>query len=149
MSLGIKRPSAQPVRWTVGRAAAEFGVDRKTLDRRIVDAGVKPSTEDDCYSTAQIIAAVFGDLDAEKLRKMRAEADLAEMERDERARSLLAAEVVSAVWLDALTGLRAVVMAADVPKTTRAQLLKQLRDIPLNGYEKTPAPDDADIEEGA
>jgi len=135
--------SAEPLRWSLNRAAEEFGFARQTVKNRMVSRAVKPGA-DGCYSTAEVVAALFGDLAGEKLRKLRAEADLAELERDERTRSLIAAEVVSMVWTDALTNLRAIVMAADIPKVTRAQLIKQLQEIPLCDYKEPAAQDGED-----
>ena len=124
--------ATQPIRWTITAAASEFQIDRRTLTARLARSGAEG--ERGTWSTVEICAAVFGDLDGEKLRKLKAEADLAEMERDERARALLPADMVAATWTEALGNLRAVVMAADIPKITRAQLIRQLQEIPLAQY---------------
>lgn len=144
-----KLGTGKPLRWKLTRACAEFQIDRRTLDRRLAESQQFPG-EDGCYSTGQICAAVFGDLDGAKLRRAVAEADLAEMERDERAKKLIDADLVCSVWTEALTNLRAIVMAADLPKVTRAQLIRQLKDIPLSEYKEPTAPDsDDDTEDGA
>ena len=126
--------------WSLNRASIEFGIDRRTLEKRLTGIDVQPG--DDGYSTRDIVRAIYGDMEGEKLREKRAQADLAEMERDERAHLLIASELVAKVWTDALGNLRATVMAADIPKVTRAQLIKQLKDIPICDYTETTAPDD-------
>lgn len=130
------------MRWKINRAAPEFGVDRRTLAKRLADAGEAEGAGG--YTTRQILAALYGDLDGEKLRKLSAEADLAEMERDEQARALIRADIVEGTWNEALTNLRAIVMAADIPKVTRAQLIKQLHDIPIHDYREATARDGED-----
>lgn len=72
---------AEPLRWTLGLAATEFGADRRTLSTRAKTSGLVPG-DDGKFSTRQIAAIIYGDMAGEKLRKMRAEADLAELERD-------------------------------------------------------------------
>lgn len=134
--------SSAPLRWAINKAASEFGIDRRTLERRLAEASVSPG-RDRKYSTGQICAAVFGDMDSAKLRRANAEADLAEMDRNERAKKLISADIVQSVWTDALSQMRAIVMAADLPKLTRTQLIKQLKEIPLSEY-KEPATQDSD-----
>lgn len=63
-----------PVRWTIAAACADFGVERKFLLRRIKTAGILPGP-DNKYSTADIHRAIFGDMDAERLRKTTEEAN--------------------------------------------------------------------------
>jgi len=128
--MGVK---SDRIYWSVNQAALEFGIDRRTLTKRLGVVGVK-SDESGTYTTAQICAAVFGDSESEKLRKLKAEADLAEMERDERARMLLPSEIVEIVWEGALEGMKAVVSSADIPKELRHRLLEQMKQIPLDDY---------------
>jgi hypothetical protein len=72
---------AEPLRWTLGLAATEYGLDRRTLSTRAKTSGEVPGL-DGKFSTKQVAAIIYGDLAGEKLRKLRAEADLAEIERD-------------------------------------------------------------------
>ena len=120
-------------RWSVNRAAGETGFARQTIANYLAASQAKPG-EDGCYSTQEIMSAIYGDMDGEKLRKIRAEADLAEMERDERNRSLIPAPIVEAVWLDVMTNLRGVVLAFEMSKEQRHQLIKLLRAIPISEY---------------
>jgi phage terminase Nu1 subunit (DNA packaging protein) len=123
-----------PLRWTLTRAAEETGFARQTVKNRLTSTA-QEAGKDGCYSTAQVLAALYGDYDGERLRKLRAEADLAEMERDERARSLIPAAIVEATWTDVLQNLRGVVMGFDLTRQQRHQMLETLRAIPIHEYQ--------------
>ncbi len=63
-----------PLRWQLRTAATEFGWTTESLGRKLNQAGQVPGA-DKCYSTAQIVSALFGNISAERLRKTAAEAD--------------------------------------------------------------------------
>lgn len=65
------------LRWTLARAAAEFGVTRETIRRGLARDGAKPATD---YSTREIFRAIGGDFRFESTRRQRAEADRIERE---------------------------------------------------------------------
>jgi len=132
-----------PIRWTLHRAAGETGFARQTVRNRLVTAGISPG-DDDCYSTQEILRALYGDSDGEKLRKLRAEADLAEMERDERSRSLISSEVVEEVWTEVLTNMRGAVQSLDLDRKQKHQILETLRAIKLSDYKQTTAAQSSD-----
>ncbi len=141
--------STNPLKWSLNKIAEETGFARQTIKNKMVSGNIEPDSEG-CYTTRQMLAAIAGDYHAEKTRMTAAQADLAEMERDERAHLLIASELVAKVWTEALGNLRATVMAADLPKVTRAQLIKQLKDIPICDYTETTAPaSDEDSADGA
>ena len=140
----MSTPKDKPVRWTLRTAAAEFDVSRETLKGRLIRAGISPAA-DDRYSTKQILAALVGDFDGQKLRKLTAEADLAELARGEMDGKLLPASVVEAVWQDALGKMKDVIMATPMPDESRRQIMKSMQTIPLSEYSAPQAgPGDAD-----
>jgi hypothetical protein len=67
-------PGGEPLRWTVPRAALEFGLSKDTLRKRLATAGEKPDRSG-TYSTPQIVRALYRGLAAEKLRETRGKAD--------------------------------------------------------------------------
>lgn len=71
------------IRWTIENAAAEFGINPRTLSARLKQSGTVPG-DDERYSTKEIAAAVFGDLERERIRKTSAEADEIEKRNRER-----------------------------------------------------------------
>ena len=67
------------IRWSIYRAAMEFGIDRRTLARRLAAASTEPGP-DGHYSTGDIVRAVFNNLELERTRLTRAQADIAEVQ---------------------------------------------------------------------
>lgn len=84
-------------RWTIEIAAAEFGINPRTLSSRIKTNGIIPG-KDRQFSTAQICQAIYGNIDGEKLRKATADADIAEVDRDKAFRQILPVSVVNRAW---------------------------------------------------
>ena len=62
------------VRWGLHHAASEFGLAIATLGKRIKALSIEPGS-DKKFSTKQICNAVFGDMDGERLRLVREQAD--------------------------------------------------------------------------
>lgn len=127
-----------PIRWSVGQAAAEFGLDRRTMAERVKTSGAVPG-EDGKFSTRQIAAAVYGDLAGEKLRKMRAEADLAEMEVREKQKTSIPRDVFFPE-IDRLFGaVAATIRQSRLAPADREEICAELRGFPATlwgkGYE--------------
>lgn len=88
---------AKPLEWTIEMAARECGVAPRTLSSRLTTSGTKPDAAGH-FTTAQIIAALNGNIDAERLRKTKEEADKLELDNRRRRGELLdAAEVKAAI----------------------------------------------------
>ena len=64
----------EAVRWSVGQAAYEFGLDHRTLTKRLTRSSIEPG-DDGRYSTQQITSVVWGDRESEELRKITEDAD--------------------------------------------------------------------------
>ncbi len=64
------------MKWTISRAAPEFGTTRETLKRSLSALDLKGPE----YTTREIVRALCGDLKFERTRRERAEADKAEIE---------------------------------------------------------------------
>ena len=125
----------ESIRWTLGVAATEFGLDRRTMAERVRTSGAVAG-EDGKFSTKQITAAVYGDLAGEKLRKMRAEADLAEMEVREKQKTSIPHEVFFPE-LDRLHGaIASVIRRSPLPPRDRDEILTELRGLPVTLWGK-------------
>lgn len=61
-----------PIQWTIMAAQKEFGANRETITTRLSQEGEKPD-EDGCYTTGQIVKALFNDMRAEKIGLTRAQ----------------------------------------------------------------------------
>lgn len=129
--------------------------------RQLADQGLFPAPVLGRYELAPTIRGLLSHyraqaekktdaLAAEQLRQARADADLAEMRRDERAKKLFPADQVVAAWTDALTELREVIATFNVPREERARLMAALRDIPVSEYgtQQKPAADPSSDDPG-
>jgi hypothetical protein len=117
------------VRWTVNLAASEFGLDRRTVATRLKAAATVPAS-DGTFSTGQVAAAIYGDLAGEKLRKLRAEANIAVMKDLQLRGSLVPADMAESLWADAIVQVRVSVEQADyIPADSRTRLLKSLQQV--------------------
>ena len=121
------------IAWSLNQIAAEFGWARQTVKGRLAQAGAEPS-EKDTYTTKQVVAALFGDSDTADMRRKMAEADVAEMERDEKDEKLLPAAAVEAVWQDALGRMKDVIAANVASEDTRRTIFKAMQAIPISEY---------------
>ena len=117
---------AAPIRWTLGLAATEFGADRRTLSTRAKTSGQLPG-EDGKFSTSQINAIINGDAAGEKLRKLRAEADLAELERDELTKRIAPVETVDRLVCHLIRGIMAIVGRSRLPADERSDIQDEIR----------------------
>ena len=116
------------IRWSKWRAASEFGIDQKTLTGRINRYGIEPG-RDKCFSTKQICSAIYGDIDGERLRLTKEQADEKALSNAEKRRDLIpAAEFISV----AERGLQAMVATAmsmtDLTVEQREKIIEQLRE---------------------
>lgn len=72
-------PQKVALRWSLYKAAVEFDVAQSVLVRHLTASHEFPAA-DGCYSTTQIVKALYGSLHIERLRKLREEADKVELE---------------------------------------------------------------------
>lgn len=109
------------------RAAREFGVDKETISKRVTAQGIIAG-KDRCFSTAEICAAVFGDIESEKLRSERHKANLLEMDEMERKGVLIQRQTVNE-WIDkAGETLKMNIMASNLADEEKREFLKAFQD---------------------
>jgi hypothetical protein len=82
--------------WTVHSAAPEWGIDRKTLRRRLVDAGHDLVKRKE-FTTREISEAIYGDERLEKIKGQRLENELSEIEIGEKRGLLMSQSDAMAV----------------------------------------------------
>lgn len=135
------------LRWTLEVAAREIGMHSRTLNNALVQIGEKPD-EDGKFTTPQILKAAFGDIESEKLRKVREEADKIALENARTRRELVPAADVERVWAGALIEWRNAIGNMELPGETKQRILAVLRDIPPEKYfEDKPYDGDAESDE--
>ena len=69
-----QKSQAKTVRWSLAMMSREFGPDHKTLAKALAASGIVAGS-DGLYSSNEALRLVCGDIDAERLRKTREEAD--------------------------------------------------------------------------
>lgn len=124
------KPSKNATEWTIKRFVDETGFIYKTVQRRLEAAGFS-SEAGERFTLRQLIQATQGDLDAEKLRKLSAEADLAEIERDTKRKQLVELETVQADFSRWAHRIKSVIEREVDNEETRLKIFRAIRK-PLN-----------------
>ena len=124
---------AASVRWTVAAAAVEFGLDDLTLTKRIKTSEIVPGT-DGKFSTRQICAAVYGDMDGEKLREVRHRANLLELQEQQLRRELVPVADVQRVWGAVIVAIRQYIWNCNAEEIDRRRWLAELVDLKVEDY---------------
>lgn len=116
------------LRWSINSAGDEFSIDKNTLKKRLTALGLTPG-KDGCWSTKEITTAIYGSLDFERTRKLRAEADKAELERAEKEGELVPlARLIDFVTDVGLT-IRQRVLSLELPDNEKDDILAELKKV--------------------
>jgi hypothetical protein len=75
----VTNAGAEPIKWTLRRASAEFGVSVPTLVGKLNEAG-ETADESKTFSTRGIVTALYGDVHRERFAKLKAEREQVELE---------------------------------------------------------------------
>lgn len=107
--------------WTISKAAPEFGIDRATLSRRLRELGIETPKHDrkPTLTTKQVMAAVVGDLERERIRDTAASADARELENAQTRGELVLMSEVERIYRERLGPLREAIVA--IPATYSAR----------------------------
>ncbi len=133
----------ESIRWTKEKAASEFGINPRTLTARIRKYGIE-SGKDGNYSTKDICSAVFGDIDSEKLRLTREQADKAAMENAETRGELANVKDLAVVTNRAIAAVKARIdSASNLEREDKDKILVELGKLwdGAFGVSSTDAPD--------
>jgi len=115
------------IRWSIYKAAQEFGIHRETLAKRLQAQSIRPG-KDDAYSTQDICQAVFGDISGEKLRLISGQADAIEMENAKTRAELVSAKEMMEIAERVFTAMAEVVkVASNLEHEDKVKLLEHLR----------------------
>lgn len=115
-------------RWTIENAALEFGIDRKTLTGRIKTTGTLPGA-DGMFSTLDVAKSIYGDLEGERTRKTREEADQIAMENATTRGELLDLEDFSKRIESKASKATQIVKDFGLPEDKEEQLLNALSEL--------------------
>src|SRR5438876_3203883 len=107
---------ATEFRWTIEAASREFGITSSILRKRLTAIHERADREDKCYSTEQLVKAIFGSLQGERLRELRERADnLALKNASLRGEMLDRAELIKALE-GIFLAVNQLIAAASLPK---------------------------------
>ncbi len=121
------------IRWTIHAAAQEFNVHRETLGKLLISKSIAPG-KDGHYSTDDITSSIFGDLEAEKTRLTKEQADITTLKRKQMEQDLVPLALVESVWSRTIIEYRQRVLASDLPQTLKEELLEILSETKTDEY---------------
>ena len=111
----------------------EFGHDKTTIAKRLKAASQEPD-DDGTFTTAQVIAALFGDKEAAQTRKIAAEAEMKEGQLSlQQGRSLPTEDVFNFISSVLVTFRQRVSQDPDIPEPVKLGLLAELEKALSNG----------------
>ena len=123
-----KGPSLEFFKWNASRAAREFDFSFNTVTKRLAQSGVKPDA-DGFYTTKQMHAALFGDINGERLRKIRAEADQVEMENAIKRGELVNVEEFGKKWDSVFIKLKQTIKSSKLTEAEQFGILSELEKV--------------------
>jgi hypothetical protein len=119
------------LRWNVERAGIEFGLTSQTLRKSLAKTSATPDA-DGLFSTKQIIAAIYGAFDQEKLATQK------QLTRKyEIANAIAEASVLDRAELSRVLGVIAdavstrIMSATEIPREVREDVLREIATWPL------------------
>lgn len=118
-------PGFQMVRLTVAQASMEFGCSATALSKQLKMAGIAPGS-DGRWSIMDICKVRFGDLENERARKVREDADGSALENAVMRRQLVEKERVVNFIMDFAVSIRQHILGADMDKDAKEDILRDL-----------------------
>lgn len=110
------------IAWTGERASAEFGINPRTLAARLKQTGATPDAQGR-WTTKQVAAAIFGDLEFERIRKTRAEAEQIEKENAEQDGDLVDVEEFCKKYETTYVEMKRIILSSKLPEREKDDLL--------------------------
>jgi hypothetical protein len=118
------------LRWNVEKAAIEFGMTPVMLSRALAQISAAAGA-DGCYSTAQLCEALFGVMHQEKLATQRQITRKLELENAITTGNVLDRQELSKAFAAVAAAMVSRITAANVPRSTKEDLLRELSSVPL------------------
>jgi phage terminase Nu1 subunit (DNA packaging protein) len=114
------------LRWTLEKAAMEFGIHRSTLTKKLRSGDTEPGT-DGRYSTQQIAAAIYNDADSERTRLYREQADRLAIANSKARAEQVDVETVFKAYEGVFISIRGTILASNLTDAEKAEILSNLR----------------------
>ena len=136
----------QLLKWNRLAIAREFGMDSRTVGKRLADAELERK---DSFSTREVFTAMVGDLGAEKIRETRERADKLSMENAARRGELVEVKAVAEVVNRAIGSMRGYVLGLTrLEEDERDEMLIKLGALYESAFNIQDG-DEADVEPAA
>ena len=119
-------PKHQAIRWTIEKAATEFGVNRGTLTKKLRTNETEPA-EDGKFSTKQIVSAIYDDSQSERTRLYREQADRLAIANAKSRSEQVDAETVFKAYEGVFIAIRQTILASNLGDAEKSELLANLR----------------------
>lgn len=116
----------QPLRWTLEKAATEFGIHRSTLTKNLRSGDTEPGT-DGRYSTQQIASAIYNDSDSERTRLYREQADKLALANAKTRSEHVDVETVFKAYEGVFISIRGTILASNLTDVEKSDILSNLR----------------------
>ena len=126
------RPSSNvkhPLRWSVESAAREFDWHVDTLKKKLVQAEQIPT--EGTYGTRQIVAAIFGDVASERLRKVKEEADNVALRNAILRGEVLPKDLVTQAMSSVFVVISQLIQASSMTTVEKKDLANTISDWPV------------------
>lgn len=136
------------IRWTIELAAAEFGIDRKTLSNRAKGSGILAG-DDGKFSTRDICRAVFTNGEAARASLAISQKENFDLRNRKLAGELVDPKQCQQLWDAAMIALRQKISDSKLSDAEKREVLKDLQTIPIDDYvtKNSPGPDQDDSSE--
>ena len=118
------------LRWNVEKAAIEFGMTPIMLNRALAQISAVPGA-DGCYSTAQLCEALFGVMHQEKIATQKELTKRYRLDNEITEGNVLNRAELSRVLAAVADAMVNRINSANVPRSVKEDLLKELASIPL------------------
>jgi hypothetical protein len=120
----------ESLRWTIERAASEFKTSSGTLRKNLRMAGIEPDTTN-CFSTPQIVAALYSDLHAERVQKERELVRRYRLENEVTEGTLVNKEALAAGFAQLADAMVSRIRVSKLDRSEQDDLLRELATIPV------------------
>ena len=117
------------LRWSIDRAAIEFKISQASLRKSLGKIGAEP--DNGCFSTSQIVDALFGEMHQEKLRTQKQITRKLELENSITTGSVLNWAALSAAFAQVADAMVHRITVSSLTRHEKEDLLRELSEIPV------------------
>ena len=138
-----QKQKGEIIRWSINAACVEFGFDRKTLTKRLAQAGIESEEgTGGTYTTRQICSAAFGDSQAARTRLANEQADKIAIENEVSRRELIPVKDAVEVAQRFCAAIRQRILSSAIPEAEKNIILKEIQRLADADLSETPTDDE-------